>query len=127
MILTGSILESAAALRQFLQHALCMGGHMGLRVEVSLEQLVIGFSITLVIVMACGLIVGTFIGFTARDAQVEGLREDFKKPSAEKRSDEKARMQNPANLGRPGKAEKIEPREWFRLHGAGKKKAALVT
>lgn len=101
---------------------------MEIQIKAPLWQTVVGVAITLMIVAVCSLYIGSFIGFTSRDAQVNELRDAYRDLSASGREGKKARTRDPAKKAKTDAVTKPGPQElWIRLKNADKKQKVIMT
>lgn len=93
----------------------------------SLTEVIIIFVIAIVSV-AAAYAYGTYDGFTARDAQVEELRNAYRDLSTGKREGKEARTRSSAKKTKPNMTGRPSLQEqWIRLQNANKKQKTIMT
>lgn len=100
---------------------------MKFQFEMSLTEVIVSLVIAMVSIVAA-YAYGTYDGFTARDAQVEELRNAYRELSTGKREEKEARARGPAKKAKPSIAGKSSLQEqWIRLQNADKKQKTIMT
>lgn len=99
---------------------------MAFEKRVKIEHVILAFVFTAICAAIPSIIVGAYIGFTSRDAQVNELRDAYRNLSVSKRAGEEARASGSAQKAKPNAVKKPSPQElWIRLQNANKKRKTI--